>query len=194
MNVDFLTVSSHKVGGPQGVGAVIAKNPSSLSPVMRGGGQERGVRSGTENVSGIVGFAEALKGQSLGHMNALKGWHFEMERDLKNFCYGKGETLHIYGEDVERLPNTTCLSMLGIESATQVMRFDLRGVAVSMGAACSSGRTQISRSLRNMASDPALATWAIRVSSGWGSKEEDFKKFTSIWKEIYNSLRKESCS
>jgi cysteine desulfurase len=182
MGVDFMTLSAHKIGGPQGVGVLVSKEV--LSPLMQGGGQERGYRSGTENVPGIVGFAESLKRQPLDHMKNLKQWHQSMEEELETFC----NTFHIYGKKVERLPNTTCLSMPFVESATQVMHLDLNGLAVSMGAACSSGRTQISRSLQKMGPDPMFAKFAIRVSSGWGSTEEDFKKFTTSWKEIYNSL------
>jgi len=184
MGVDFLTLSAHKIGGPQGVGVLVAKDTLTLSPLMQGGGQERGHRSGTENVPGIVGFAESLKRQPLDHMKNLKQWHHAMEEELEAFC----NTLHIYGGNVERLPNTTCLSMPFVESATQVMHLDLNGIAVSMGAACSSGRTQISRSLQKMGPDPMFAKFAIRVSSGWDSTEEDFKKFTTSWKEMYNSL------
>jgi cysteine desulfurase len=184
MGIDFLTLSAHKIGGPQGVGVLVAKDTLTLSPLMQGGRQERGHRSGTENVPGIVGFAESLKRHSLDHMRSLKQWHHAMEEELEGFC----NTLHIYGKNVERLSNTTCLSMPFVESATQVMHLDLNGIAVSMGAACSSGRTQISRSLQKMGSDHTLAKFAIRVSSGWNSTEEDFKKFTSSWKEMYNSL------
>jgi cysteine desulfurase len=165
---------------------LVAKEIFSLHPLIEGGGQERGHRSGTENVPGIIGLGAALHGHSFDHMHTLKRWHQSMEEDLENFC----SDVHIYGKDVDRLPNTTALAMPFVESATQVMHFDLAGIAVSMGAACSSGRTQISRSLQKMGSNPKLAQCAIRISSGWNTKEDDLKKFTHAWKEAYTTLKK----
>jgi cysteine desulfurase len=189
MDVDFATISAHKVGGPQGVGALIVKDPSRLMPLIKGGGQEKGHRSGTENVAGILGFAEALKSYPHDHMSTLRKWHETMEKDLFNFAKHHQNPLYIYGAEGERLPNTTCLSMPFVESATQVMRFDLAGIAVSMGSACSSGRTQVSRSLGHMGPNKDMAKTAIRVSSGWNSKEEDFKTFSDVWKKIYLDLK-----
>ena len=189
MDVDFATISGHKIGGPQGVGALVVKNPTTLIPFLKGGGQERGFRSGTENILGIVGFSEALDLFPRDHMTLLKEWHQQMEEDLIAFTQHYKNSVYIYGCQEERLPNTTCLSMPSVDSATQVMRFDLEGIAVSMGAACSSGRTQTSRSLSHIGTDKTLAQSAIRVSSGWGTKERDLQTFANTWKKIYLELK-----
>lgn len=189
MNVDFATLSAHKVGGPQGAGALVVKDPSLLTPFLKGGGQERGYRSGTENVLSIVGFSEALDLFPKDHMVELRKWHQEMEEDLSSFTHRHNHPLYIYGKEEERLPNTTCLSMPFVESATQVMRFDLDNISVSMGAACSSGRIQVSRSLSRMGTNNSLAQSAIRVSSGWATQEKDLQKFANIWKKIYLELK-----
>ena len=190
MDVDLMTLAPHKIGGPQGVGALITKGTLPLKAVMKGGGQERGYRSGTENVAAIVGFAETLKQHSMDHMNQLGKWHGSMEQELQDFCRDQGSALYVYSHKLERLPNTTCLSMPHVENATQVMRFDLKGIAVSMGAACSSGRTQVSRCLQKMGPDVSFARGAIRVSSGWATVRADLESFSQAWKEIYSSLEK----
>lgn len=194
LDVDFMTLSSHKIGGPQGVGVLIARGATLLSPRILGGGQERNYRSGTENVSGIVGFAKALEKYSMDHLKDLKKWHAIMEEDLEAFCRSRGQPMHVYSKNAPKLPNTTCLAMPHVESATQVMRFDLNKVAVSMGAACSSGRTQVSRSLAKMGPSPELAKGAIRVSSGWNTLREDLEFFATVWKEIYCSLEQRNVS
>ena len=191
LDVDLMTLTPHKIGGPQGVGALVTRGTLPLRAVMRGGGQERGYRSGTENIGAIVGFAETLKHHSMDHMNELGKWHSAMEKDLRDFCRDRGTALYVYSKKLERVSNTTCLSMPHVENATQVMRFDLRGIAVSIGSACSSGRTPISPSLKKMGPDPSFAEGALRVSSGWGTVREDLEMFTDAWKEIYSSLEKE---
>lgn len=191
LEVDFLTLSAHKVGGPQGVGALVAKKPSMIAPLSKGGGQERGRRSGTENVAGIVGFAEALKRYPHNHGLMLQQWHHQLEEELLSFSQRERAPCYIYGQAVSRLPNTTCVAMPSVDAATQVMRFDLEGIAVSMGAACSSGRTQVSRSLEKIGSDASFASHAIRVSSGWDTQEDHLLKFTKVWKKIYTTLYEE---
>lgn len=189
LGVDFATLSAHKVGGAQGVGALLVKDPSFLSPFIKGGGQERGYRSGTENVAGILGFAEALTHYPKDHMTKLQKWHRKIEEELSCFADRHNKPLYIYGANADRLPNTTCISMPFVESATQVMRFDLAGIAVSMGAACSSGRTQVSRSLTHMGSSKDLAKTAIRVSSGWQTQEKELEAFANAWKTLYLDLK-----
>lgn len=191
MDVDMMTIASHKIGGPQGVGALIAKDTLPLKAIIKGGGQERGYRSGTENVGAIVGFGACLKQQSLNHMKTLGQYHSALENKIEDFCRSLKGDVHIYSQEQERLPNTTCVSMPHVENAIQLMRFDLRGVAVSMGSACSSGRTQVSRSLQKMGPSPSYAVGAIRVSSGWGTRPMHLDQFFNVWKEIYTSLTKE---
>lgn len=187
--LDLMTLSSHKVGGPQGAGVLVAKETIPLNAILRGGGQERNQRSGTENVAAIRGFATALE-----HYNnkseTLQAWQKNLEETLKVFCQEHHAPLYIYGEEAPRLANTTCLTMPGVSSATQVINFDLAGIAVSRGSACSSGRTKVSRALQHMGPSSEHAQWAVRISSGWDSKEEDFLALIDIWKTIYHNIRK----
>ena len=178
-----MTVSAHKMGGPQGVGALVVRPNVPLSAMMRGGGQEKNRRSGTENVLAIAGFAEALPyAPSLAH---LQGWHHQME-DTITKAVARAEGFQIIGTSVNRLPNITCLTMPGMMNETQVMAFDLAGIAVSAGSACSSGTVKASRVLQSMGIAPAIAQTAIRVSSGWSTTPEDLEQFADQWLEIYS--------
>jgi cysteine desulfurase len=188
--IDLMTLSAHKIGGPLGVGALIVRQGVDLNARLHGGGQERFLRAGTENIPAIVGFAHALQAMRPLTEHAL--WHQRLEEDLKAFSKGHGRASYIYGDSLDRLPNTTCLTMPGVDSATQVMHFDLEGIAVSMGSACSSGRTQISRALKALGPSPHHAHHAIRISSGWATKEEDLLAFGAAWKNFYASQKEES--
>ncbi len=176
--VDMMSFSAHKVGGPQGSGALVVKKNINIVPLLKGGGQEKFRRAGTENVAGIVGFGEALNHVDFGFQDTLKKWHAQMERALKS---QGGE---IFGETVPRLSNTTCVSMTGIPSATQLIAFDLAGIAVSAGAACSSGKITASRIIQQMGYSKETAETAIRISSGWNTREEDLLLFQKNWQSI----------
>ena len=182
LGADMISLSAHKLGGPQGVGALILREERMLDAQQVGGGQERGRRSGTENVAGVVGFGVAadVAGANLEKFAGLAQWRDELERrilDLAPDCT-------IFAHDVERLPNTSCLTMPGIKAETQVMAFDLVGIAISAGAACSSGKVAPSHVLEAMGIPPELALTAIRVSLGWRSKAEDVDRFVAGWQEI----------
>jgi cysteine desulfurase len=188
LQLDLMTVSAHKFGGPQGVGALIVRPHVPLSAMMRGGGQEKNRRSGTENILAIAGFAEAIRhAPSLEH---LRKGHQEMETKIAN-AVGHAEGFQIIGTETERLPNITCLTMPGMLSETQVMAFDLENMAVSAGAACSSGTVKSSRILQSMGYSPALAQTAIRVSSGWATQPEDLETFTNTWLALYAKQNKQ---
>ena len=162
---DYLTLSAHKIGGPQGSGALIVREGAPLSPTILGGGQERGQRAGTENVSGIAGFGAAAS--SAATLGADLRDRFETE--LKRVA----PQVVIFGAGAERLPNTSNFALLGIAAETAVMAFDLDGVMVSSGSACSSGKVSPSHVLRAMGVPEALAASALRVSFGWNSTEAD---------------------
>lgn len=183
LGVDMLTLSAHKLGGPQGVGAlVLADAEAPLTPNLPGGGQERSRRAGTENVPGIVGFGEAARAaaQDLADQERLR----RMRDRLEGKALAMAPRARAIGAEAPRLPNTSCLALPGAASGMQVMRLDLAGVAVSAGAACSSGKVAASHVLRAMGLPGGLAECAIRISFGWNSEDEDVERFLRAWAEI----------
>ena len=188
LGVDYLALSAHKIGGPKGVGALYVRSRAPFRPLWRGGGQERRMRPGTENVLGIVGFGAAARAvaarmteeaQRLAHLRA------RMEGALKAIR----PDLVILGERAERVPNTTLFAVPGMKAEVLVMRFDLAGIAVSTGAACSSGRTEPSHVVAAMTEDPAIREAAVRVSFGWSTTEEDVSRFLAVAGEILAPAR-----
>jgi cysteine desulfurase len=188
---DLLTLSAHKIGGPKGVGAIVrrAEDIHFADPLIRGGGQERGIRAGTENVAGIAAFgaAAAVARQQFmaeaAHMSALRE---ELESGLKAIS----QSAVIFGETAERLPNTTLFALEGMKAETAVIGFDLEGVAVSSGAACSSGKVQPSHVLAAMGVPPSLLRGAIRVSLGWNTTKADVECFLDAWRKLATALSK----
>lgn len=191
LGADTLAISSHKIGGPQGVGALVARNLGLVSPILVGGGQERGLRAGTENVAGIAGFGKAaeLAIDDLSRATAIEVLRNGLEQRLHRVAAMAGGKVEVFGSSVMRLPNTTCFALAGPESGppgseTQVIALDLAGVAVSAGAACSSGKVSPSRVLRAMGVAEQVARRAIRVSLGWGSTADDLDRFVVAWSEL----------
>jgi cysteine desulfurase len=193
LGADLLTLSAHKIGGAKGAGALVRAREDIHfpEPLVRGGGQERGLRAGTENVAGIAAFgaaaaaARARRDSEAAHMTTLRD---QLEAAL--LAITSGAT--VFGRDaVERLPNTTLFALAGIKAETAVIAFDLEGVAVSSGAACSSGKVQPSHVLGAMAVSAALQRGAIRVSLGWNSTAADVDKFLDAWTKLATALSKE---
>ncbi|HAM46774.1 MAG TPA: cysteine desulfurase, partial [Alphaproteobacteria bacterium] len=182
LGADMLSLSAHKLGGPQGVGALVIRNELALRAVQRGGGQERGLRGGTENVPGIAGFGVAADaaGRGLVQMAALAELRDRLETGIAALA---PETV-FFGQGVERLPNTANFALAGARSEMQLMRLDLSGIAVSAGSACASGKVARSHVLTAMGVAPALADCALRVSLGWQSVPADIETFLSAWAEI----------
>ena len=178
LGVDYLALSAHKVGGPHGVGALWHRPGAPLKPIQVGGGQERSLRSGTENVAGIAGFGAAAEAgvNGLADYAALVGPRDAMEARLVREA---GVT--VMGINAPRLSGTSCFAIEGFRSETQVMAMDLAGVAVSAGAACSSGKVRRSLVLSAMGQSDALAECAIRTSFCWKSKPEDFDRVAEAW-------------
>jgi cysteine desulfurase len=189
LGADLMTLSSHKIGGPQGVGALIRRDGLALDPQIKGGGQERGVRAGTENVAGIAGFgaaAEAVRQawpEEAARMAALRD---KFEQELKVMT----PKVQVFGEAAQRLPNTTLFSVRGMKAETAVIAFDLEGVAVSSGAACSSGKVTPSHVLAAMAVPADLARGAIRVSLGYATSDGDVGTILKAWEKLSESLYK----
>ncbi|HVP83202.1 MAG TPA: cysteine desulfurase family protein [Rhizomicrobium sp.] len=164
-DADYITISSHKLGGPQGAGALIAKTGVPFAPQILGGGQERGHRAGTENVAAIAGFGAAAEAAS----NIASNLRDHFETALKDIA---PETI-IFGKEAPRLANTSNFALPGILAETAVMALDLDGVMISSGAACSSGKVKPSHVLAAMGVSEDIARCALRVSFGWNSTEAD---------------------
>jgi len=192
IGADLLTLSGHKIGAPKGVGALVKRDQAlhSSDPLIKGGGQERGARGGTENVPGIVGFgaaaaaAQAAIAQESRHVAALRD---RLEAGLK----ARMPAAIVLGADAPRLPNTTLLAVPGIKAETAVIALDLDGIAVSSGAACSSGKVQHSHVLSAMGVEPRLAQGAIRVSLGPATRESEVDRFLDAWIRLCKTLLKE---
>ncbi|MEL6862621.1 MAG: cysteine desulfurase family protein [Pseudomonadota bacterium] len=178
LGVDYLALSAHKVGGPQGVGALWVRSGAPLKPVLFGGGQERSLRSGTENLSGIAGFGAATEAaiRDMPKLQKLATYRDAMEAKL----LAEGNVT-VFGKGVDRLAQTSNFAIPGFRAETQVMAMDLGGVAVSSGSACSSGKVKRSLVLAAMGASDELAESAIRVSFGWESQPSDFEAAAEAW-------------
>jgi cysteine desulfurase len=189
LGADLVTLSAHKVGGPKGVGAVVlAEDVQGLEPLLRGGGQELGRRAGTENVAGISAFGAASKAA----MAALEVDAGRLQ-DLKNRLEdGLKQTpdVIVFSEAAPRLPNTTLFTVPGLKAETAVIGFDLAGIAVSSGSACSSGKVQPSHVLDAMGQGRELAQGAVRLSLGWSTSQTDIELALKAWRKLANTLLK----
>ena len=179
LGVDLLSVSAHKLGGPQGVGALVIRDGLAVSPLIRGGGQELRRRAGTENVSAIAGFAAAVNAAQETE-SPIKALRDQVESALEQ---GPGKVT-VFGKGAQRLPNTVCFALPGLAADTALIAFDLDGVAVSSGSACSSGKVAASHVLQAMGAEETAVRSAIRVSLGWNSTESDVNRFIDSWQRI----------
>jgi cysteine desulfurase len=187
MGADLVTVSAHKIGGPKGVGALIlTEGLAGLVPLLRGGGQERGRRGGTENVIGISGFGAAVKA-AMAALDAdrsrMQGLRDRLEAGLRQI-----RAVEIFSAEVPRLPNTTLFTVAGLRAETAVIGFDLEGIAVSSGSACSSGKVQPSHVLEAMGVGSAAAQGAVRLSLGWSTQAADVDRCIEAWRKLSMTL------
>jgi len=188
LGADLVSVSAHKFGGPKGVGALIVARDElhDPTPVMHGGGQERGRRAGTENIAAIAGFGAAAEavmheletGCGIGAVDRLRD---RLERELRSIA----PDAWVAADGAPRLPNTTCVAVQCLHGETLVIAMDLEGIAVSAGSACSSGKVERSHVLDAMGMDNETASGAIRISLGWNSSEAECERFLSAWQAIY---------
>ena len=195
LDADLLTLSAHKIGGLKGVGALVRARDDIHFPdsLIRGGGQERGLRAGTENVAGIAAFGAAAKAayeQRVDEAAQMLALRNELETGLRAIA---PDTV-IFGEAAERVPNTTLFGLPGLKAETAIIAFDLEGVAVSSGAACSSGKVEPSHVLAAMGVSPPLTRAAIRASIGWTSTKADIEMFLNAWRKVAGALSKRSGS
>jgi cysteine desulfurase len=190
LGADLVSLSAHKIGGPKGTGALIAADGlEGVEPLVRGGGQERGHRAGTENVAGIAGFGAAVAA-AMSSLEAdtarLKALRSRLEGGLRVTA---GSI--IFAENAPRLPNTTLFTVPGLRAETAVIGFDLAGIAVSSGAACSSGKVQPSHVLEAMGFGPKIAQGAVRLSLGWSTSEADIDRALEAWRKLSDALLRE---
>jgi cysteine desulfurase len=186
--VDALTLSAHKLGGPAGVGAIVLKEGVQLEgKLLRGGGQERGWRGGTENVAGIVGFGAAAA-SAAAELEAFATRLAALRAKLEAEILRLWRDATIFGAAAERLANTTAFAVPGIKAETLLMRLDLDGIAVSSGSACSSGKMRRSHVLDAMHVPHDVASGAIRISSGWNTREEDVMCFAQALERALDAL------
>lgn len=184
LGCDTLTLSAHKLGGPQGVGCLVAGPRATVHKTLFGSGQERGLRAGTENGPGLAGFGAAAK-EARAELDA--GMDHSAWRDAAATRL-KAHGAVVAGDSVARLPNTLFVSTPGWSSIAQLMALDLAGVMVSGGSACSSGKSKPSIAMVAMGLDD-LATSTIRVSGGWGTTEADWVRFADVWEDAFAKHR-----
>lgn len=179
IGADLVTLSAHKLGGPTGIGALVVAGRAEIVAMIRGGGQERGRRAGTENLPGIAGFAAAAEAaaaeiETYRQVERLRG-------RLEAAAVSAVPDAIVVGASLRRLPNTTALALPGMAAETQVIALDLDGIMVSAGAACSSGKVGPSHVLAAMGLRPEIARSTIRVSLGWSTTEDDISRFLDAW-------------
>jgi cysteine desulfurase len=191
LGADIITLSAHKIGGAKGAGALVRRSEDFhiADPLIRGGGQERGMRAGTENVAGIAAFgaaAVAVRNSLAAEADQMRSLRDKLETGLKVIA----PQVVVFGSAAGRLPNTTLFAVEGLKAETAVIAFDLEGIAVSSGAACSSGKVQPSHVLAAMGVSPPLLRGAVRISLGWTTTESDIERFLTAWRKLATALSK----
>jgi cysteine desulfurase len=189
LNVDFASISAHKLNGPQGVGALLTRKGFEIKPLIFGGKQEKSKRAGTVNVAGVAGFGVACE------LASKRIPEYENVKKLRDFLEEQifkiaGDDVKIFSQNVPRLPNTSYIALKNVSSQTQLINFDLNGICVSAGPACSSGSTsEESRVLKAMNIAPEFSKSAIRVSLGKETKNEEITKFITVWQQFYQKIK-----
>jgi cysteine desulfurase len=191
---DALAISAHKFGGPKGIGALIfpSRDYHLRRGVVRGGGQERGLRSGTENFLGIAGFGAAAKVAAehwAGSAGRLTAWRDAIE----GIILAHVPDAVIFGRGAARLPNTVNFAVPGADAQTLLMNLDLGGVALSTGSACSSGKVKPSHVLQAMGVEPEIAASALRISLGWTTRDEDITGFEAAFAKALRTMQRKVC-
>lgn len=194
LGADLLSISAHKLGGPQGIGALVRRGDIHIgAPLITGGGQERSLRAGTENVAAIAGFGAAAAAAAAARQ-ADAARMAQLRDQLEARLLAMTPDAVIFGAEALRLPNTTLIAVPGIKAETALIAFDLAGIALSSGSACSSGRVQTSHVLAAMGVEPNLARGALRLSLGWSTTQDDVESLLNAWNTVISSLRKRHAS
>jgi len=189
MGIDMLSMSGHKINAPKGVGVLYVRKGISVSPLTRGGGHERGLRPGTENVAGIVAFAKALElavSEMAGKGKILSKLRDRLEEGIEERIPG----VLFNGRGAPRLPGTLNVSVPGVDGEALLFSLDMEGVAASTGSACSTGEVEPSHVLLAMGIEPKIAQSSLRFSMGWGSSEEGVEHLLEVLPVIVERLRK----
>ncbi len=181
-SIDFMTFSSHKIGGPQGAGALVIGTSNAKPALLFGGGQEKSLRAGTQNIAAIAGFGAACKYIKHHNLEILRD---KLETELKNIA----PEITIFCENIHRLPNTSFFYIDGIPSQNILIALDLQNIAISSGSACSSGTVKPSTTLKAMGISDNKASNALRISTGWATKESDIDEFLDAFKKIYTRIK-----
>ncbi len=185
LGVDFISLSGHKIGGPQGVGALIIANCNAITPLLRGGNQEKNLRAGTENIAGIAGLSAALAALDIAGFEKLAILRDNLEQKLASI----DTSIVIFGKDAPRVANTSMFALPDAASETQLIALDLAGICVSNGSACSSGTVKASHVLKAMGVPENLAQCSLRVSLGWNSTTSDIDAFVTAWEKMHARLK-----
>ena len=182
LGVDVLSLSGHKLGAPMGIGALVTRPAVGVPPQLLGGGQELGRRAGSENISGIAAFAAAAKAamRDLDDFANLA----DLRDDMEVALLAVQPQTEIFGKHADRLANTSCFALGGLNSETLVMALDLAGVSVSAGSACSSGKVSRSHVLAAMQAETHISKGVLRVSLGWQSNRDDTEKLVDEWSKL----------
>lgn len=186
IDADFISLSAHKFGGPRGVGALIVRGSGEVQPILRGGGQEKNKRAGTENVPAIAGFgaaADAVLNGAASPDNARA-----LMAGLEQALADTSPVSRIIAKESYRIGTTATIALPGVKAETQVMALDLDGVMVSAGSACSSGKVAASHVLTAMGLKEGIADCAIRVSLGWASTKSDVDRFFDAYMKMANRI------
>ena len=191
---DFLFLSSHKIGGPQGAGALVLANGAlSPKPLFSGGGQESYHRGGTENIAAIVGFGAACEWHAENLTENIKKYSLRdsIEKGLSTISLEAGNGIPqpvFFGKSVLRLNNTSCFAVDGVKAETALVGLDLDGISISSGSACSSGKVKQSHVLEAMGASTTEMTGALRISVGWNSTKKEADRFLDAWKTIIGRM------
>ena len=189
LNADLISISAHKINGPKGVGALYVRSDAAIEALSHGGEHEGGLRAGTENVAGIVGFgaAAAIRSREM----VADGERLEVLRStFERNTISSIDDVTVNGGVVERLPNTSSLTLIGVEAEAVIVGLDLRGVAVSSGSACASGSAEPSHVLTAMGLEPRQAASSVRFSFGWGNTIEEVERLGDILPGVVEKLRR----
>ncbi|MFA5898510.1 MAG: cysteine desulfurase family protein [Hyphomicrobium sp.] len=182
LGADTLTISSHKLGGPRGVGALIVRDGVSLPALLKGGGQERRRRGGTENVTGIAGFGAAAADVARDR-DAIKRAAVLRDR-LEDGVLAATPEATIIGRNADRIGNTSCIALPGKAAETMVIRMDMEGIAISAGAACTSGKVGANPVILAMGLGESIARAAVRISLGPETNEDEVAAFLAAWRKV----------
>jgi len=189
LNIDLLTLSSHKIYGPQGIGGLYVRDGTELSPVIAGGHHERELRPGTENITAIVGFAQALR-IAIDEIDIYRVTVSSLREKLESELLDRVDRVEIHGAQAERLPHTSSVGFSSVEAESIILHLDLKGIAASSGSACTTGDPEPSHVLSAMGISPELARGSIRISLGRENTEEEVDYTVSVLETTIDQLRR----